>query len=368
MAAPIDINAQLAAAVAHVAELQAQNVNLNQQGLAIQGQLAASQEKLVAARARNMTKPKIPLPSTFSGKTGAAVDEWLDEMDKQFGFYPDYFAADDTKIAHAMLYFASAVTSWYRTAAEEQRISGTPIETWAAFGAVMLERFQPVSASMTARSNLDRITQTGGVAGYSQAFYNNMSYIKDMNAADQVHQYTRGLKLTIKFEVVKQKARTLTDAVNIAIATEALISSTSSSSSSSSSGFTYRPSRTGHSGAGGGSSAPMDVNHVGAEPARDGPSQQRSDTPNDSSSYIEELRNEVRNLRSQMQSQQSLNAMFGGQDRRAQGGGSSNNGGTKVPNVSRDDYERCRREGVCIKCKEPGHIAAHCTKPVRLNW
>lgn len=362
-ASPADVNAHL---VARVAELEAQNGNLNQQGMLIQGQLAASQENLAAARARNVTKPKIPLPSTFSGKTGAAVDEWIEEMEKQFGFYPDYFATEEARIAHALMYIASMVTAWYRTCSEEHRLAGTPIVTWAGFVAVMLERYQPVSASMTARANLDRITQTGSVAGYSQVFYNNMVYIKDMGAADQVHQYTRGLKQVIKFEVVKQKPRTLTEAVQIAITAEALIH-TSSGSSSSSSGFTYRPSRTGHSGSGAGSNAPMDVNHLGLDAPFTGGAQERTDVNSDSSTR-EELLSIVRNLQTQVQSQQSLNAMFGGQDRRAQRGSSSTGPRVKVPGVSHEDYQRCRREGVCIKCKKPGHVADECKGELRLNW
>jgi hypothetical protein len=356
MAAAPNAADQYAAMVARVAELEAANVNLNQQGLLIQGQLAATQENLAAARARNVAKPKIPLPSTFSGRTGAAVDEWLEEMEKQFSFYPDYFATDAARIAHAIMYFAPMVTAWYRTASEEQRLAGTPIATWAAFVAILVERYQPVSASMTARANLDKITQTGGVAGYSQVFYNNMVYIKDMSAADQVHQYTRGLKQAIKFEVVKQRAANLTDAVNIAITAEALMRTSSSSSSSSE--FTYRPSRTGHSGAG--ANAPMDVNRVGTDEV-----EQPRHEP--APSQHEWVMQQVRDLQAQVHSQQSLNAMFGGQDRRAHGG-SSGGSGTKVPNISKEDYERCRREGVCIKCKEPGHIASKCSKPVRLNW
>lgn len=354
--------AQVAAMLARILDLEGVNANLNVQGLAVQGQLAVAQENLDAARARNVSKPKIPSPSVFSGRTGAAVDEWIEEMKKQFTFYPDYFDGDEAKISHALMYVAPTVTAWYRTCSEEHRVAGTPIVTWAGFVVVLLERYQPVSASMTARANLDRLTQTGNVAGYTSIFYSNMNYIKDMGAADQVHQYTRGLKQALRFEVVKQKPRTLTEAANIAITAEAMIT-TSSNSSSSSSNFTYRPSRSGYSGAGAGSAAPMDVNLLGQEPV-DGTVHERTD-PNADSSSREELLSMVRNLQTQMQSRQSLNAMFGGQDHRARDGTSS---GTKVPGISKEDYERCRRENVCLRCKEPGHIASKCSKPVRLNW
>jgi hypothetical protein len=40
-----------------------------------------------------------------------------------------------------------------------------------------------------------------------------------------------------------------------------------------------------------------------------------------------------------------------------------------VPGVSREEFERCRREGRCLRCKQTGHVAKDCHKPVqRLNW
>jgi hypothetical protein len=355
--------AQVAAMLARIVELEGVNAHLNQQGVAIQnelavsqGQLVASQEQLVAARARTAPKPKIPPPSTFSGNTGAAVDEWVLEMDRQFGFYPDYFVSDAAKITHALMFVAVQVSAWYRTCAEEHRLAGTPVVSWATFVAVMRERYQPISSSMAARANLDKITQTGSVKGYSAVFYTNMSYIKDMSPADQVHQYTRGLKPAVKLEVIKVKANSLTDAVNAAIAAEAYLPS-GSGSSSSSTGYTFRPHRGGNASA----ATPMDVNSVGHDTALEeivGRSDAKAEPVNQGDLWAM-----MRDLQSQIQSQQSLNALFGSQDRRINAGSS-----TKVPGISKADYERCRRENVCLRCKEPGHVANTCTKSVRSNW
>jgi hypothetical protein len=350
--------AQVAAMLARIAELEGVNARLNQQGVAIQNELVVSQEQLVAARARTAPKPKIPPPSTFSGNTGAAVDEWVLEMDRQFGFYPDYFVSDAAKITHALMFVAVQVTAWFRTCAEENRLAGTPIVSWLGFVAAMRERYQPISSSMSARANLDKITQTGSVKGYSAVFYQNMSYIKDMSPADQVHQFTRGLKPAVKLEVIKVKANNLTDAVNAAITAEAYLPSGSgSSSSSSSSGYTFRPHRGGNALA----ATPMDVNSVGHVTALE-EAAGRPDAKVESTNQGD-LWAMMRDLQSQIQSQQSLNALFGSQDRRSNSGSS-----TKVPGISKADYERCRRENVCLRCKEPGHVANTCTKSVRSNW
>ena len=39
------------------------------------------------------------------------------------------------------------------------------------------------------------------------------------------------------------------------------------------------------------------------------------------------------------------------------GGGGASSKSAKVSNVSKADYERCRREGRCLNCKETGHVA-----------
>jgi hypothetical protein len=31
-----------------------------------------------------------------------------------------------------------------------------------------------------------------------------------------------------------------------------------------------------------------------------------------------------------------------------------------APSMSREEYERCRRNGLCLKCKQPGHTARFC--------
>jgi hypothetical protein len=43
--------------------------------------------------------------------------------------------------------------------------------------------------------------------------------------------------------------------------------------------------------------------------------------------------------------------------------------GTKVPGVTKEEFERCRKEGLCLKCKEAGHLARDCAKSVQpLKW
>jgi hypothetical protein len=80
----------------------------------------------------------------------------------------------------------------------------------------------------------------------------------------------------------------------------------------------------------------------------------------------------------QLQQQQFLAMMqrgggSGGAGRGGSSGASSSSGprqskGPLVPGISKADYERCRKEKRCLKCKQPGHNAAECDKPVSSNW
>ena len=69
--------------------------------------------------------------------------------------------------------------------------------------------------------------------------------------------------------------------------------------------------------------------------------------------------------------QESLNAM-GNRPYRPGGNsmrGTGNRGGmrsfTPRQQLSQQEFAYCQRNRLCLRCKEPGHIARNCTKPVR---
>jgi hypothetical protein len=79
---------------------------------------------------------------------------------------------------------------------------------------------------------------------------------------------------------------------------------------------------------------------------------------------------------SQQQQQQQFIAMLqrgggsGGAGRGGSSGASSSSRpkGPLVPGISKADYDRCRKEKRCLRCKQPGHVASDCEKPVSSNW
>ena len=67
--------------------------------------------------------------------------------------------------------------------------------------------------------------------------------------------------------------------------------------------------------------------------------------------------------------QHALAAAFQKRSGNANTKGRSASSSTKVPGVTKEEFERCRKEGLCLKCKESGHLARDCDKAVKpLKW
>lgn len=108
----------------------------------------------------------------------------------------------------------------------------------------------------------------------------------------------------------------------------------------------FKP-RSGGQGAavGGGSSAPMELSNINQAAAESSSSDAQPPTQEQLLALWAEVQGK----------DHSLNAVF-------------SRGGAKVPGISKEDYERCRRENRCLRCKQPGHVARDCNKPVSLKW
>ena len=345
----IEQQANLAAQAALAVQQQA--------NLAAQAALAIAQEKLAA---RRVAQPKIPLPRIFDGKTGTGIVTWIDEIERQFPHFEEYFATDAIKITQALNFVIATVRTEFKQTATTAEEAGAPIDTWDKFVAVMTKRYQPVESAYTARSQLDTATQSGSAQAYVSHFLSLMTYINDMSASDQVQQFCRGLKQAIRVEVMKTKPKTLTDTINSAVGFEVYtrqVGAPASSNSSSSSLYRPHQQRSSYHAA---SSSAMDLNNVESQSEA---SPYLDVSPSRESHLLAVIQQQQEN---QAQMQQQLNALLTrGQDRRSN---SSSSSGDKIPGITREVYQRCRAEGVCLKCKEKGHNASACTKPLRLNW
>jgi hypothetical protein len=337
----------------------------------MQQRILALEARLQQTKVQTVKKPSIPPPKAFTGETTGAggynqIDDWIEDVEKNLRHNADYFTSDALVMDYASSYLSGKAHGWWKSTQEERRSSGQQITTWVAMKEELLERFHPIEAATLARMALDKMTQKGSVQSYAEYFYKQMNYIKDMSVADQLHHFTRGLKSAIRAEVLKARPTTIHQAVIVANTQESLLNMSHSQPK-----YTARSYG---SVASSGGSVPMELGNIN-QGTDDELSASSSSGGSASASTLREqqLLSIISELQKQNQLQQSINAMFGGNGNRNgsnRGGRSrrSNNNTRLVPNVSKEDYERCRAESLCINCKQSGHVAKECTNAFSLKF
>ena len=365
---------------AQIAEINQRGAALHQQFIKLQAEHAALQAKAAAAASKPF-RPKINPPRSFVGEghtAAAAVDDWVDEMERQFDYHgAAAFPDEPSRITFAAMFFQGKAAHWWKAHVAELAKRGESINTWDAFIAALRERFRPIEAATVARSNLDSMRQTGGVQAYIHYYLRQMQFITDMSLADQLHAFVRGLNPAIKAEVLKARPKTVSEAVNTAHLVESFLAPARQGAGRGLGFFARSGGYRGAQGASSGGAVPMEVSNINmqADPfAADG----GFDEPD---GFAEaQLLSRIHELeQAQQQQQQQFVAMLqrsGGSSGSGRGrfpGASSSSGpnrrkGALVPGISKADYERCRKEDRCLKCKQPGHVASGCDKPVSSNW
>jgi hypothetical protein len=286
-------------------------------------------------------KPKPP--TTFDGVTNRDTDTWLYELEK-------YFAAtgtvDPQRVVIVATFIKGPALQWWKKD-EEHRAQHhlPPMVMWNDFRAAFLHRFQPVEASKTARAILQTIRQTRSVVDYCARFMKQMALINDMATADQIEYFTRGLQPAVQKEVVLKAPATLDDAMHLAARYDLLLASR-----------VFRPAHPGYrsynyqmpyqatnhrgtssyvSGVSSGS-APMELGKMEGDDFE----QPNSDDTSPSDGQVD-TGAELFNV---------MQSNFGRPPNH-----------NRVPNISKEEFTRCRRLGLCLRCKQPGHVARNCS-------
>ena len=350
-----------------IAELHRRGVALQDQHAALQAEHAKLQAQHSASAAK-LLRAKTSNPPPFLGEghtAGAQLDDWLDEVERHIDYMGSAAFPDESgRIRWAALLMRGKAANWWRAHQAELAARNDSIDTWKEFVSALRERFRPIEAATVARTNLDSLRQTHGVQAYIEYFQRQMQLITDMSVPDQLHAFTRGLQPAIRAEVLKSRPTTVSGAINTAFLAESLVRGGHH-------GHAYaRGYGTRTSGASSGA-APMEVSNLNGQ-AEEWDGHGAGIDPAHSALIARLAEME----RSQQQQQQFIAALFqksGGSGHGSGSGGSSGNrssgGGTKkVPGISHADYERCRREGRCIKCKKPDHVARDCTNPFSANF
>ena len=316
-------------------------------GAVMQQQYAHHQSSSSAAPHQSQSAPRLPKirpPSTYSGASGFAVDDWISEMAQQFSYYGAQFPDDIARIKYSVACLSGPALKWWEHVPDEQRPN-----SWEEFVALLRARYRPVQAAMLARQRLGKLRMgpNHAVNAYSSAFQTTLTPIVDMGDADQVHHYVNGLQPHLAGKVWERHPKSLREAIDFAVSAEAMgnfgraampqrqqggysnygrqHNGTSSSSSSS-------------------SNVPMDINSVESFLQEES---EQSPPP-----AIDAMAAALAKMEAM---QQTINSL-------QQGGGSNfrRNDGGRIAGLKPGDITALRAAGKCFRCKKEGHMKNEC--------
>lgn len=259
-------------------------------------------------------------PDGFTGDFKSDPDTWIATM-------RNYLLLTNTPSniqAHiAGTYLKGAAAQWYNTLSMQDRSSLVDFE---AFAKMLLTRFRPLDVVGQARRRLARITQTGSVEAFNQQFMQLMQLIPTMNEEERIESYRSKLKFELKKQLVTQEYYRLSDIMNVALRTDALLYENNMIGQRPSQfGGPRNPNRPYNGGKqrteqGGATAAAIGVNNVKVD---------SSDAQND--------------YENQSQDQQlAFNYV--------------------APRpMDEAERQRCRDNRLCFRCRQPGHRSVNCT-------
>jgi Ty3 transposon capsid-like protein/Zinc knuckle len=361
----------LAAALAHNAQMQSAGTALQQRVAQLEAEKAALQQR--AAAGSRFSRPKGPAPPEFHGlKTGGfEIDAWLRDMKVQFEFYgPHEFPDDASKVRHAAMFLKGRAAEWWEAEDKSKGVASS----WSLFVERLHERYRPMQAAAVARERLDRLRQKGSVSAYADVFQKELTPIKDMSASDQIFHFVKGLaSLAVANKVREKEPFSLHAAMDIAVRAEAFLATSRHGHA----GQYFGPSRsTFLSSDHGASSAnvPMDVNAV--EEEREWDDQQESITDSRRSTgaaasavgdlpatLMAKVEAMVEHRLAAMLQSSNFKGPGAASSGRNGGGGGAGRGNGRVPGLTAADVDRLRAESRCFRCKEKGHMKRDCPKP-----
>lgn len=187
-------------------EAQDANMVLNELFQRIQ-QLEAGQANAQNAAASGRNKP--PKPDQFFGTDDAKrVRQWVFQVENYFNVIGE---PDERRVPYATTLLRKNALLWWQSLRPEERPA-----TWADFSRVLIEYFQPLSATIVARDNLARLYQKTSVKAYVEEFKSQVLNIPDITDAEKLDKFRRGLKREVRLHVAFANPPTFDSAVTVA--------------------------------------------------------------------------------------------------------------------------------------------------------
>ena len=273
---------------------------------------------------------KAAKPSMYGGDMGSDVDAWIFQV-LQYAHLTGIREEDRAK--WAATYLSGKAATWWRGLVMQQPDTDIDAITWDQFASGLVSMFKQVNAKKIARDKLAVLRQTHSVAKYNYDIGQLFLEIGDIHDTEKLDRYIRGLKDKVRMEVELAEPTTLAQAMAKAQRVDGITYHSRMMQN-----VEHTSSNTYHSSTN--DSTPMDLGMV---------HDHDSDAPE--SDTLNAIGN--RNYR------QSSRGM----------GNNSNRGGlrrfSRLQQLSQEDFRYCQQNGLCLRCKEPGHLARNCSKPVK---
>ena len=295
-----------------IAALQQTINNLQQQ---LQQAPHAAAVPVAPAHAHVPFKPH--KPDTYDGRrTLSAVENWVFENEQFFEASGVEIGIDDErKIKFSAALLRKQAALWYRQhLARVEAGFEQPFETWQQYKNALIDAFRPVNATQVARDRLARARQRTSVAEFVNELRNLQLHIPNITDDELLDRFMRGLKYAIQKELVIRSPGSFEEAVTIAERLDAITFSLRRNEPA--------PNRNRYNGG----PVPMEINTI-SQPQQ--PSQQQ------------------RIPRKQPTGNFPIGRGDGDQQRQF----------TKLTPELR---QQLLREGKCLYCRQPGHMAVSC--------
>lgn len=327
------------AAVAAAFNLMQQQITALQQQLAQPP--AAAAHAPPAAAAPRVERPRLPPPSSYDGRSAAALDGWLRELQQQFDWYRMNDDAARLQFAGALL--KGIALDWWANLIDSNgapQSESTRPTTFADFIVRLRSRFQPINSAQTARTKLDLLRQGAkqSTNDYISEFRTLLVRVPDMSEGDRVHRFLTGLRPAVATQLRVQGVATLDAAIVMA----ARIGSIAEYGAGGPSAFASTPA------VASGASNEMDCSNVeGLE----------GDTAGDAAPVTRAEYVALLNAMKAQRSRKDPKDSPGPRDIRSEM--------MRRHDMTKEQVQKHFDEKLCFNCSKPGHSSAGCKSPKR---
>ena len=147
----------------------------------------------------------------YDGAAGVKLDEWLQELALAADLY-ELNARETVKFAASRL--RGAALQWWLALDAQERVA---VMDASALAAALRARFQPVTASRTAREQLDKLQQgSRHINDYIADFQRLHTLLPTMGQEDALYAFERGLRRDLSEKLRMQGVATLREAIAMA--------------------------------------------------------------------------------------------------------------------------------------------------------